>query len=231
MPRSRRSASSARCCPCACNRGAARSTKRHFPVKLPVALDSARALFVYADPGHDTATALRSLGQRRTAGLWRALRGLGRSVEVVAVARTGRELERARRVTRGWAEPGGLEEPEAGAAEELARIERAPLGRGPHPRGVRRSPSRPEAQRRAREADAPPGRPRGSIDRRAAWRSERLARVRLPMSGVPAMPHRGVKTTRGVVSRIGRRAIHMRPLVHPIDMDTPLEDYPCGKAA
>ena len=41
-------------------RGAAGNTHRHFPVKLPVALDSARATFVYVDPGHDTSTALRS---------------------------------------------------------------------------------------------------------------------------------------------------------------------------
>ena len=45
-------------------RGAAGTTRRHFPVKLPVALDSARALFVYAEPGHDTATALRSWARR-----------------------------------------------------------------------------------------------------------------------------------------------------------------------
>ena len=35
------------------------------------------------------------------------------------------------------------------------------------------------------------------------------------MSGKPAMPHRGVKTTWGVVSRIGAPAIHSRriPLI------------------
>ena len=51
-------------------RGAASATRRYFPVKLPVALDAESAVFVYADPGHATATAL---GRR------------GRSVEVVAV--------------------------------------------------------------------------------------------------------------------------------------------------
>ena len=33
-------------------RAAAGTTRRYFPVKLPVALDAERAVFVYADPGH-----------------------------------------------------------------------------------------------------------------------------------------------------------------------------------
>lgn len=39
-------------------RVAARSTRMYLPLKLPVALDADRALLVYADPGHDTLTAL-----------------------------------------------------------------------------------------------------------------------------------------------------------------------------
>ena len=50
-------------------RGAAGNIRRHFPLKLPVALDAERALFVYVDPGHDTATALRSWGEAHL-GLW-----------------------------------------------------------------------------------------------------------------------------------------------------------------
>ena len=158
-------------------RGAAGTTRRHFPVKLPLALDSARALFVYAEPGHHTSTALRSWG-RAHRGLWRALRRLGRSVEVVAVARTARELDRARRVTRGWAEPSGRAEPEAGTAEELARIERAILQGAVHileefgglQAALKRSVAL-EKQTRRRGG-------RGSIDRGTAWRAERLARVR-----------------------------------------------------
>ena len=69
-------------------RAAAGTTRRYFPVKLPIALDSERAVFVYVDPGH--ATALRSWGGAHR-GLWHALRRRGRSVEVVAVARTSRE--------------------------------------------------------------------------------------------------------------------------------------------
>ena len=88
-------------------RGAAGDTRRYFPVKLPVALDSDRAVFVYVDPGHDTSTALRSWGAAHR-GLWLALqRALGRSVEVVAVARTSRETDRALAVMSGWAEASG----------------------------------------------------------------------------------------------------------------------------
>ena len=35
-------------------RGTAGNTRRFFPLKLPVALDADRALFVYADPGYET---------------------------------------------------------------------------------------------------------------------------------------------------------------------------------
>ena len=55
-------------------RGAAGTTRRYFPLKLPIALDSGRAVFVYVDPGHDTATALRSWGAAHR-GLWHALPG------------------------------------------------------------------------------------------------------------------------------------------------------------
>ena len=83
-------------------------------------------MFVYVDPGHDTSTALRSWGGAHR-GLWLALHRLGRSVEVVAVARTSREMDRALAVMSGWAEASGPGEPDAGIREELARIERAIL--------------------------------------------------------------------------------------------------------
>ena len=53
-------------------RGAAGNTRRYFPVKLPVALEAERAVFVYVDPGHDTTTALRSWAVAHH-GLWKAL--------------------------------------------------------------------------------------------------------------------------------------------------------------
>jgi len=102
-------------------RGAAGDTRRFFPVKLPVALDSTRAVFVYAEPGHETATALRSWGAAHR-GLWDALRERGRAVEIVAAARTMEEIDRAGRVIRRWAEAGsGPAEPDARTVEELAR--------------------------------------------------------------------------------------------------------------
>ena len=83
-------------------------------------------LTLYVEPGHDTATALRSWGAAHR-GLWLALENQGRSVEVVAVARTSRETDRALAVMSGWAEASGPGEPDAGIREELARIERAIL--------------------------------------------------------------------------------------------------------
>ncbi|MXX33695.1 MAG: hypothetical protein F4Z50_02920 [Gemmatimonadetes bacterium] len=161
-------------------RGAAGHTRRYFPVKLPVALDPARALFVYADPGHNTATALRSWG-RAHRGLWQALAKLDLSVEVVAVARTSRELERARRVIGGWAEPAGPgdRDPGPGIPEELARIERAIVEGavdvldefGGLQAALKRSIEL-EAQARRQEAG------RGSIHRAAEWRTARLNGVR-----------------------------------------------------
>ena len=50
-----------------------------------------------------------------------------RSVEVVAIARAPRELERGRAILGGWAPASGPEAPDAGISEEAARIERAIL--------------------------------------------------------------------------------------------------------
>ena len=81
-------------------RGAAGSTRRYFPVKLPVVLDDARAVFVYAEPGHETSTALRSWGGAHR-GLWHALQRQGRSVEIVAVDPARREIARIEQAIRG----------------------------------------------------------------------------------------------------------------------------------
>ncbi len=85
-------------------RGAAGETRRYFPLKLPVALDAGGAMFVYADPGHDTATALHSWG-RAHRELWGALRERDRPVEAVAVVRSGGEFERAEQVLGNWTDP------------------------------------------------------------------------------------------------------------------------------
>ena len=112
-------------------RGAAGTTRLYLPVKLPVALDAGRAVFVYADPGHETATALRSWGDAHRR-LWDALRERGRSVEVVAVFRTHGELERARTTLGRWANTAASSpatpEPGRAARCEIDRIEQAIRG-------------------------------------------------------------------------------------------------------
>ena len=115
-------------------RGAAGSTRRYFPVKLPVALDTERAVFVYAEPGHDTSSAICSWrdAHRR---LWEALRDRGRSVEIVAAGRTREELRRARTILGKCVRRNVASDPSArpasnGAARrEIARIEQAILRR------------------------------------------------------------------------------------------------------
>ena len=90
------------------------------------ALGADRGLFVYAEPGHDTRTALRSWGAAHR-GLWIALADRGRSVKVVAIVRTDKELDRADAVLGGWVQPSGAAKSDAGIREEVARIERAIL--------------------------------------------------------------------------------------------------------
>ena len=158
-------------------RGAATAARRYFPVKLPVALGSGRAVFLYADPGHRTATALRSWGASHRE-LWYALQKRGRSVEVVAVGRTTRELERARRVMRHWAEPSGSAEPEPEVQEKLARIEEAILS-GAVPileeyGGLQAAMKRSVAlEKQVRRQPGP-----GSIRSASTWRTARLAGAR-----------------------------------------------------
>ena len=159
-------------------RGAAGDTRRFFPVKLPVALDSTRAVFVYAEPGHETATALRSWGAAHR-GLWDALGKQGRAVEIVAAARTMEEIDRAGRVIRKWAEAGsGPAEPDARTAEELARIERAIIEGAVHVLeefgGLQAAMKRSVAlENRARRRPR-----RASVSRAATWRTIRLQGAR-----------------------------------------------------
>ena len=134
-------------------------------------------MFVYVDPGHDTSTALRSWGAAHR-GLWLALENQGRSVEVVAVARTSREMDRALAVMSGWAEASGPGEPDAGIREELARIERAILQGaiqileefGGLQAALKRSVALEKQARRQAG--------RGAIHRGVAWQTVRLAGAR-----------------------------------------------------
>ena len=159
-------------------RGAAGNTRRYFPVKLPVALDAGRAVFVYVDPGHQTSTALRSWGAAHR-GLWHALHRLGRSVEVVAVVRTVRKLQRAGTILENWvgartSDSSGPSESPQTARREIARIERAILEGddraleeyGDLQAGLERIVELKELQRISRS--------RAPIDGFATWRSSRL---------------------------------------------------------
>ena len=102
----------------------------------------------------------------------------GRSVEVVAVGRPSRELERARRVMRHWAEPSGPAELDPQVRKELARIEEAILA-GAVPileeyGGLQAAMKRSVAlEKQARRQAA-----RASIRRGSTWRTARLAGAR-----------------------------------------------------
>ena len=72
--------------------GAARRSRRYFHLKLPVAVDAGRAVFVYADPGADTTRQLAHWGEQHLP-LWAELRGVGLAVHVAAVVRTWPALE------------------------------------------------------------------------------------------------------------------------------------------
>ncbi len=108
-------------------RGALGGIRRFFPLGLPIALDTERAVFVYAEPGHDTATALRSW-RAKHGGLWKALWDLGLKIEVVAVVRRWKEYGRASRVLTSWARYFRPSEDDEETRRELARIERAIIG-------------------------------------------------------------------------------------------------------
>ena len=117
-------------------RGAAGGVRRYFPRGMPVALDSRRAVFVHADPGYDTSTALRSWRDRHLK-LWGALRQQrGLSVAAVGVAGGRRELERARTILGNWVGPAPTQEADgqpmtaAAVRREIVRVENAIPGQG-----------------------------------------------------------------------------------------------------
>ena len=108
--------------------GAVGKTRRYFALKLPIAVEADKAVFVYVDPGHSTGKALRSWGAAHR-GLWEALRKRGRPVHVVAIAREDRALERAETVLHNWAGGSGpkAHTGDPSAAREYAKIKRAVL--------------------------------------------------------------------------------------------------------
>ena len=109
--------------------GKAAGVSRYFALDLPLALEEARATFVYVDPGRDTDSELLSWGAEH-AQLWAALRAQERPVHVVAVARDDLRQERAEKVLRRWTRPGPETEFRPLSLEEeksIRRIEQAVL--------------------------------------------------------------------------------------------------------
>ena len=158
-------------------RGALDGLRRFFPLGLPVALDAERAVFVYAEPGHETATALRSWGAKH-GDLWKALWDRGLKIEVVAVVRRWRGARRTRTVLANWSRYPRPSEIDGETRRDLARIEQAILGGDVHTLdeygGLQAALKRANtlekrAQRRAG---------RGLTERAVTWRTVRLAGAR-----------------------------------------------------
>ena len=91
--------------------GRARGRVQYFPLRLPVAVEPDRAIFVYIDPGMGTRSELDYWG-RAHRQIWNKLRETGRRVEVVAMAWEQKHLDHARRRLEFWA---------AGARGEASR--------------------------------------------------------------------------------------------------------------
>ena len=102
---------------------------RHFPLKLPIALDGGVATFVYCDPGRDTDKELLSWGADH-ARLWTALRQQKHEVHVFAVARDHTRQQRAKKVLRRWTRAGegaAFQPISAKEQDNIRRIEKAVL--------------------------------------------------------------------------------------------------------
>ena len=103
-------------------RGAAGNIRRHFHLGLPLALGAERAVFVYVDPGNETATSLRAWGAAHRK-LWWVLRDRGYKIEVVAVARGWKETSRADTVLGNWARDPSPSKYDAEIARKIEWIE------------------------------------------------------------------------------------------------------------
>ena len=156
-------------------RGRSQPGRLHFQHRLPIALFPNRALFVYVDPGHRHARTMSDWGKAHRR-LWEALGRLRRTIEVVAVVRTVRELRRARAMLTRWsrpdASPSGAEH--RAVLDEIRRIERAFIEGdvdGMQEHGSVQSTLKELTKLREFEREA---RPRPSIDAFDTWRSTRL---------------------------------------------------------
>ena len=86
--------------------GAVGKQTRYFALKLPIACDGKSATFAYIDPGNTTDTELRSWGAAHE-WLWRALRGRGIKVQVVAIGLDFDDAIRAEPVLKRWSNGAG----------------------------------------------------------------------------------------------------------------------------
>ncbi|MCY3808237.1 MAG: hypothetical protein OXG58_02175, partial [Gemmatimonadetes bacterium] len=139
--------------------------------------DTERAVFVYAEPGHDTATALRSWGAKH-GDLWKSLWDLGHKIEVVAVVRRWKESRRTRTVLANWSRYPRPSEIDEETRRELARIEEAILGGDVRVLdeydGLQAAMKHANALgRRARRRAG-----RGLTERADTWRTDRLSGAR-----------------------------------------------------
>ena len=148
--------------------------RHHFPDALPIAVDGGRARFAFADPGYTVGVAFRRWAKAHRP-LWEMLRARGYAIEVVAVVRTVRELQRARRQLECWARPVAPGSEKGGAVRrELEQVERAILegdGDALAPYGDLQGGLRRIAELRKLELSR---RPRPTVDASDTWRSMRL---------------------------------------------------------
>ena len=138
-----------------------------------------RAVFVYAEPGRETTTALRSWGAAH-GDLWRALWDRGHKIDVVAVVRTTNEFSRSRTVLANWARYPRPSEIGEETRRELARIEQAILTGDVRVLdeigGLQAAMKRSIAlEKRARRRAG-----RGLMHRTETWWTVRLAEARYP---------------------------------------------------
>ena len=106
--------------------GAVGTQYRYFPHRLPIALDSWRATFVFVQDEDETASAVRTWGSQHAA-LWAGLIAVGRAVEVIVVGRDPERLAAAERVLDKWAStpPESVTMAREDAAAEMAAIKKA----------------------------------------------------------------------------------------------------------
>ena len=144
--------------------GAVSAQVRYLPHKLPLALDAARATFVFVQAEDETESAVRTWGAQH-AKLWARLAEAGRAVEVVVVGRDPDRLGAAGRMLDKWASKLAAAEAKPEAEAEMAAIRRAIAACDmTGPAGLRRHQRRPEAHGRSGHRRDRPAGGRGGTD-------------------------------------------------------------------